>query len=79
MYLMKLNFEYYSSSPFVYCGNNPINRIDPTGMEWEDVENYFKNLLAQVNATLPSTHRITKLTVRKEDFKRTGTLKVSRN
>ena len=50
-----------------------------TGMEWEDVENYFKNLLAQVNATLPSTHRITKLTVRKEDFKRTGTLKVSRN
>lgn len=50
-----------------------------TGMEWEDVENYFKNLLAQVNVTLPSTHRITKLTVRKEDFKRTGTLKVSRN
>ena len=50
-----------------------------TGMEWEDVENYFKNLLAQVNATLPSTHRITKLTVRKEDFKRTGTLKESRN
>ena len=38
MYLMKLNFEYYSSSPFVYCGNNPINRIDPTGMEWEDDE-----------------------------------------
>ena len=38
MYLMKLNFEYYSSSPFVYCGNNPINRIDLTGMEWEDDE-----------------------------------------
>lgn len=35
--------------------------------------------LAQVNTTLPSTHRIAKLTVRKEDFKRTGTLKVSRN
>ena len=49
------------------------------GAEWEEVENYFKNVLAQVNATLPSTHRIAKLTVRREDFKRTGTLKVSRN
>ena len=50
-----------------------------TEAEWEEVENYFKDVLAQVNATLPSTHRIAKLTVRKEDFKRTGTLKVSRN
>ena len=46
---------------------------------WEEVEKYFNNLLVQVNETLPSTHRIAKLTVRKEDFKRTGTLKVSRN
>lgn len=49
------------------------------GMPWEEVEKFFGNLLAEVNATLPSTHRIAKLTVRKEDFKRTGTLKVSRN
>lgn len=48
-------------------------------MPWEEVERYFSNLLAEVNATQPSTHRIAKLTVRKEDFKRTGTLKVSRN
>ena len=46
---------------------------------WEEVEQYFNNLLVQVNETLPTTHRIAKLTVRKEDFKRTGTLKVSRN
>ena len=46
---------------------------------WEEVEKYFNNLLVEVNNTLPTTHRISMLTVRKEDFKRTGTLKVSRN
>ena len=26
--------KYYSSGPFVYCGNNPVNRIDLFGMDW---------------------------------------------
>ena len=26
--------RYYSTSPYVYCGGNPINRIDPTGADW---------------------------------------------
>ena len=30
--------KYYSMSSYGYCANNPINRIDPIGMEWEDVE-----------------------------------------
>lgn len=49
------------------------------GKSWEEVEAFFNKLVDDVNATLPTTHRITKVTVRKEDFKRTGSLKVSRN
>ena len=26
--------SYYNLSPYSYCGGNPINRIDPTGMDW---------------------------------------------
>jgi hypothetical protein len=26
--------KYYSISPYAYCGNNPVNRIDPNGMDW---------------------------------------------
>jgi hypothetical protein len=36
------------------------------------------NLVKKVNDTLPSTHRIMKVTVRTEDFKRTGSMKVAR-
>ena len=46
---------------------------------WEEVEAYFKDLVGKVNAELPTTHQISKIIVRKEDFKRTGALKVSRN
>ena len=26
--------KYYPTSPYVYCGGDPINRIDPTGEDW---------------------------------------------
>ena len=26
--------KYYGVSPYAYCGNNPINRIDPDGKDW---------------------------------------------
>ena len=49
------------------------------GKPWEQVEAFFNDLVNKVNAELPSTHRIQKVIVRHEDFKRTGSLKVSRN
>ena len=33
-----LSEKYYSWSPYVYVGNNPMKYIDPTGMAVEDVE-----------------------------------------
>lgn len=49
------------------------------GKPWEEVEAFFGKLVNEINAQLPGTHRIQKVIVRKEDFKRTGALKVSRN
>ena len=48
------------------------------GKPWEEVEAYMNALVKKVNATLPSSHQIVKVTVRTEDFKRTGSMKVSR-
>lgn len=49
------------------------------GKEWSEIEAYFHKVVDEVNASLPTTHRVSNVTVRKEDFKRTGSLKVSRN
>ena len=48
------------------------------GQPFEMVEAYMKTLTGKINATLPSTHKIRKITVRTEDFKRTSSMKVSR-
>ncbi len=49
------------------------------GTPWEEVEKYFQGVVDEVNAKLPSTHRVMKVAVRKEDFKRSGAMKVLRN
>ena len=32
----------FGSNMFVYCGNDPVNRADPSGMFWEKVGKFFK-------------------------------------
>lgn len=49
------------------------------GTPWEEVEKYFQGVVDEVNAKLPSAHRVMKVAVRKEDFKRSGAMKVLRN
>ena len=44
----------------------------------EEIRAYMQALVDKINATLPSTHQIRKMTVRTEDFKRTGSMKVAR-
>ena len=46
---------------------------------WPEVEEFFQKKVQQINETLPSTHRVSKVVVRKEDFKRSGAMKVLRN
>lgn len=29
---------------FAYCDNNPVNRIDTTGMFWKEIGNFFKGI-----------------------------------
>ena len=48
------------------------------GKPFEEVQAYMNALVAKINATLPSTHQILIVTVRTEDFKRTGSMKVAR-
>ena len=42
--------KYYSSSPFVYCNNNPVRFIDSVGC---DVKPYGEEELAMIKNTLP--------------------------
>ena len=29
---------------FAYCGNNPVNRADSSGMFWKEIGNFFKKV-----------------------------------
>lgn len=49
------------------------------GKSEAEIYDFFKKVVDDVNATLPSTHRVSRITIRKEDFPRTGAMKVKRN
>lgn len=49
------------------------------GMDDAAVEKALPEMIARVNATLPTFERISHLTVRKEEFKKTGAMKIARN
>ena len=40
--------KYYGVSPYAYCANNPVNKIDPDGKEW----NYIINEDGSIHITL---------------------------
>ena len=47
--------KYYSVSPYAYCGNNPVNRTDPTGADW--IQDRYGSYLWDKNATNQETTR----------------------
>ncbi len=50
-----------------------------SGAEFEDIEKSMQEITDKINKTLPSYKRVLKVVVRKEDFPRTGAMKIERN
>jgi hypothetical protein len=46
------------TSPYVYCGNNPLNRVDPTGMIWGD-PNVAEELKDKLDQKIEHLNQIT--------------------
>jgi len=49
--------KYYNTSPYAYCGNNPVNRVDPNGKEWGIIPNknggtIYANVELRINGNL---------------------------
>ena len=50
------NQDITSYNLFAYCGNNPVNRADPTGQFWKEVGNWFKSTFAMISSWVNSTY-----------------------
>lgn len=49
------------------------------GLSPEEIQKKAEEVVAKVNATMPTFKRVTKVSVRDTDFKRTGAMKIARN
>ena len=58
-----LSVEYPEWSPYVYCGQNPLNMVDPTGLEWYEVteeytvREYYKDANGDTQARMVTKQR----------------------
>lgn len=52
--------KYYSWSPYVYCYNNPLKYIDPSGMIVEDSDSIFYNQKQSLNNNLSVINELLK-------------------
>ena len=42
-------------NPFVYCGNNPVNRSDPSGLFWKEIGNFFSKVWGGIKTWAKNT------------------------
>ena len=55
---------------FVYCGNNPINHVDQTGMFWKEIGGFFKKIATAIAHFARATFgagRSTSATIKKSE------------
>ena len=50
-----MNEDLHTYNPYVYCGNNPVGRIDATGLSWDDITNWFNDRWDEVSTWASNT------------------------